>query len=97
MIKPVARSVTRRRALANDARKYLAAYQQLASTKANTEAMADLLQDHAVKRLLWAEAKVQQALWLQTSGRLGVKDATLMTVLREHERRGDTYRVDPTA
>lgn len=95
MPRSAAKSVTRRKALANDARKYLATYQQVIGLQKGAEdaedhdadARADLMHDQATKRLLWAEAKVQQALYLQTNGRLGSKDATLMTVLREHEAR----------
>ena len=94
MIRSAARSLTRRNALANDARKALATYQQLTKMQQRAEqgqdtgqVDPDLAHDQAVKRLLWAEAHVQRALYLQTSGRLGVKDATLVTVLREHEPR----------
>lgn len=92
MIRSAARSITRRKAAAQDARKFLATYQALVgiqaeAEKAGNDEKADLFHDQAVKRLLWAEAKVQQALYLQTSGRLGDKDATLVTVLRQHAAR----------
>jgi hypothetical protein len=92
MIRSAARSLTRRKALANDARKALAAFQdyataQQAAEKAGDTDSADLYWDQAAKRLLWAEAHAQRALYLHTGGRLGVKDATLVTVLRQHEER----------
>lgn len=92
MVRSVRRSVTQRKNAADKARKMLATYRELATLqqkaeKAENEAQADLYYDHATKRLLWAEAYTQQALALQTHGRLGNANATLMTVLREHEER----------
>jgi hypothetical protein len=92
MIRSTRRSITSRKNAANKARKMLATFQQLATLqnqaeKAGDEAQADLMHDHATKRLLWAEAYVQQALALQTRGRLGNADATMITVLREHQAR----------
>lgn len=92
MIRSTRRSITKRKAHADKARKMLATYRQLATLqqeaeKAGNDAQADLMHDHATKRLLWAEAYVQQALALQTHGRLGNANATMMTVLREQEAR----------
>lgn len=92
MNRSAARSLTRRNALANDARKALATYQQLTKMQQRAEqgqgdqVDPDLAHDQAVKRLLWAEAHIQRALYLQTSGRAGRRDATLVTVLREYEQ-----------
>lgn len=85
--RPAAKSVTKRRALTNDARKFLGAYRNLTAVKPTTDDMAVRLQDAAVKRLLWAEAMVQQALYLQTNGQLGVQNATANSVRRQHEAR----------
>lgn len=92
MTRSAHRSLTRRRDAANKARKYLAAYQELASSQQRAEVagepeQADLFWDHATKRLLWAQAMIQQALALQTNGRLGNAHATMITVLREEEAR----------
>jgi hypothetical protein len=106
MVRSVRRSVTKRKNAADKARKMLATYRELAglqhaAEKAGDDAQADLMHDHATKRLLWAQAYVQQALALQTHGRLGNANATLITVLREEEARrtykGKAVVQDPTA
>lgn len=93
MVRSVRRSLTRRKNAANKARKMLATYQALADMQQraeqgqNDQVTPDAAHDQAVKRLLWAEAYIQHALYLQTSGRLGIQDATLLDVLRQHEAR----------
>lgn len=102
MSRSAVRSLTRRKSLANDARKALAGFQSTVDFQRDAEApdaqpdasgvmptdRADLFHQHAVKRLLWAIAFCERALFLQTNGRAGSQVATAMTVQRDLEAKG---------
>lgn len=70
---PYTKTVTRRRKLANDAKRALSAYQVHAGGSKDADGAAQRIR---LTRLLWAQAFISQALALETRGILGDLNAT---------------------
>lgn len=82
---PYAKSITRRRKAANEARKALARYQALMDPRYDND--GDQADPHRIQALLWAKAWVDQALAVETRGRMGNLKATprdYLTALTEN-------------
>lgn len=78
---PFVKTRTRRRNEVAEARKALARYQGVMDPRAFD---VDSPDSRRVMALLWAEARIQRALALETRGRLGDLKATPTTVAQDH-------------
>lgn len=78
MKNPIPRSITRRRDNATEARKSLRRYSDLTTldTDTLTPDQKQIAHINRVKALLWAQARIESALWLETSGELGYEAST---------------------
>lgn len=73
---PVARSVTRRRKHVTAAKKFLARYAHLTTLSPSEQVSEGKLATARVTELLKAQAAIERALWLETSGALGEEEST---------------------
>lgn len=73
---PVGRSVTRRRKHVTKAKAILARYATLTTLSPNAEITPSVLALARITELLRAQAEIEKALWLETSGKMGDENST---------------------
>lgn len=79
---PVARSVTRRRKHVTKAKAILARYAHLTTLSPTAEVTANTLALARITELLRAQAEIERALWLETSGKMGDQESTPRRIVR---------------
>lgn len=78
---PIARSVTRRRLHATKARSLLGRYIHVTTLQPTPSFGEAELSNVRIERLLNAQAEIERALWLETSGRIGDEHSTPRRIL----------------
>jgi hypothetical protein len=97
--RPISRSRNRREAKAQEAKRNIAHYMTM--VKAEAQAVRDenlaSAQTHrvgAVRSILWTMALMEQALYLESGGRMGDEHATPTSVLRRLPVKGASVSLD---
>lgn len=73
---PVPRSVTRRRMHATNAKRFLGTYGTASTMKPTPQVTEATIAVYRVTQLLSAQAEIERALWLETSGKMGDENST---------------------
>lgn len=97
--RPMTRSRTKREQAAQGAKRNIAHYMAMVKAEANAVRGEDLVSAQhyrkgAVRGLLWSMALLEQALYLETGGRMGNEHATPSSVLTRLPVKGASVSLD---
>jgi len=97
--RPITRSRTKRTEAAQQVKRHMVAYMAALANQSKAERAVDVpaVQAHrerALKELLWARAQIEQALWLETGGRMGDQYATPSRTIQTLPIRGASITDD---
>lgn len=98
-MRPINRSRSAREAITASVKRRLGDYRAHVAQQGKAERAADLEQAKyhrrmGLRELLWARAEIEQAIWLETGGRMGTQYATAATTVQTLPIRGASVVAD---